>query len=320
MQWKSDSFVDRLNQCVGGPWHLYASLNEPDNEVIQLSHNDTKHPWSNPSGFLDFLDSNHHRRLLRCLMGRTPWEKKRAWSLETLTRETRPPSHEALEEALTFCHEQEFAFHNHTREQEKRILAWYRTLVQPLSEEKESERLALFPEKIDTWYGDDRLIDIPNFGPTLEWIVQATLQREHHALARRHVSLGGLGQLGDIDVLAFLEDGRVAMVECKSSTKRITDEHIERFLKRARIFTPADVALLLIDSDDPHQMQQRQSQLHTALFREYREYDSTLFRTLHLGGSHIYHLHDNVYVADTGGGIQATLKFVLLYQRSHSSH
>jgi hypothetical protein len=321
MQSKSDPFAERLSQCVGGPWYLNTALNEPDDQVIQLTHIAPGQPWSDPSSFLDFLNCNHHRRLLRCLMGRTPWEKKGAWPLETLTRETRPPSQEALEEALTFCHEQEFAFHNHTREEEKRMLTWYRTLPEaaahPLSEEEEIKRLALFPEKIDTWYGDDRLIDIPNFGPTLEWIIQATFQQEYQALARRHVSLGKLQQLGDIDVLAFLADGRTIIVEAKSSSKRITDGHVERFVKRARAFTPADVALLLIDSDDFNQMQQRRSQLCMVMLMEYGEYHINRFLTL--GGSHIYHLRDNLYVSDTGGGIFNTLKFVLLHQKSFSS-
>lgn len=213
-------------------------------------------------------------------------------------------------------------FFNVTRQVEEQLRAWYRTIPEiqalPFSEEEEAKHLALFSEKRHTWYGDDRLIALSTFGPTLEWIIQAALQREYRALARRHVSLGKLGQLGDIDVLAFLEDGRTMMVECKSSSKRITNEHIERFVKRARVFTPADVALFLIDAEDLNQMQQRHNQLSTVVFREYRE--SVGLRLLHLGGSHIYHLRDHLYVADTGGGIFATLKFVLLHQKAFSSH
>jgi hypothetical protein len=321
MQSKSDPFAERLSQCVGGPWYLNTALNEPDDQVIQLTHIDPGQPWSDPSSFLDFLDINYHRRLVRCLIGRTPWEKKASWPLEKLMQETRPTSLEALEEALAFCHVQEFAFSNVTRQVEERLRAWYRTIPEinalPFSEEEEAKHLALFSEKRHTWYGDDRLIALPTFGPSLEWTIQAALQREYRVLARRHVSLGKLGQLGDIDVLAFLEDGRTMMVECKSSSKRITNEHVERFVKRARVFTPADIALLLIDSDDFNQMQQRRSQLCMVMLMEYGEYHINRFLTL--GGSHIYHLRDNLYVSDTGGGIFNTLKFVLLHQKSFSS-
>lgn len=85
-------------------------------------------------------------------------------------------------------------------------------------------------------------------------------QREYHALARRHVQLSRVTSFGDIDVLAFLGDERNLTIECKASSKRTTNGHLDRFVRRAKIFS-TDISLLLIDSDDPHQMLQRLGQL-----------------------------------------------------------
>ncbi len=315
MQRTSDSFVDSLNQCDGGPWYLNEAKSEPDEQVIQLSLLDPNHQWCTSSTFLDFLDVIYHRRLLRCLLGRTPSERLREWTPDELLRETRSPSTQALEEALAFCDLQQFAFPNVTREKVEKIIAYMSTRDDGdhprLTEEAKARMLDKYSEKVEYWYGD--LNTIANFGNSFEWIVQAMVEREYHALARRHVSLGHLGQLGDIDVLAFLEDGRVLMVEAKSSSRGITARHIERFLKRAQLF-PADVALLLIDSDEYHQMQQRESQLRTSLFREYHE--SLPLHLLTVDGCHLYHLRKNLYVADTGGGISTALKGVLQHHTS----
>jgi hypothetical protein len=110
--------------------------------------------------------------------------------------------------------------------------------------------------------------------------------------------LSRVAPFGDIDVLAFLGDGRIFTVECKFSSKRITDGHLERFVRRAKIF-PADISLLLIDSDDSYQMQQRLGQLRRSMLMEYGEYRLT--DTFLLGECCVVHLRDNLYAANTGG-------------------
>jgi hypothetical protein len=118
-------------------------------------------------------------------------------------------------------------------------------------------------------------------------------------LARRHVQLSRVAPFGDIDALAFLGDERILTVECKSSSKRITDGHLERFVRRAKIF-PTDISLLLIDSDDLHQMLQRLGRLRRSMLIEYGEYRLT--DTFFLEECYVVHLRDNLYAANTGGG------------------
>jgi hypothetical protein len=106
----------------------------------------------------------------------------------------------------------------------------------------------------------------------------------------------------------ILGDERILTVECKSSSKRITDGHLERFVRRAKIF-PTDISLLLIDSDDLHQMLQLLGQLRRSMLIEYGEYRLT--DTFFLEECYVVHLRDNLYAANTGGGLLATLKVVL---------
>jgi hypothetical protein len=307
---QSNPFLTRLSQCANGPWYLGASQSEPDEQVLQLAWEDPQRPWCDTSSFLDFLEANYRRRLLRCFVGRTPHEKYRSWTIEQLMQETRPPSRNALEEAIVFCQMQHFALSHPTRKDMEHLLTWLQDEGELLdASPEEIERwLAKYPEESNTWSTHPRIEGVFNIGPTLEWAVQALLQREYHALARRHVQLSRVAPFGDIDVLAFLGDGRILTVECKSSSKRITDGHLERFVRRAKIF-PADISLLLIDSDDPHQMLQRLGQLRRSMLMEYGEYRLT--DTFLLEECCVVHLRDNLYAANTGGGLLATLKAVL---------
>jgi hypothetical protein len=54
---------------------------------------------------------------------------------------------------------------------------------------------------------------------------------------------------GDLDVVAFLNDGRLVMVECKSSG-HVDEVHCSLFLQRVQAFHP-DLAILLIDTPAP---------------------------------------------------------------------
>jgi hypothetical protein len=151
------------------------------------------------------------------------------------------------------------------------------------------------------------LAALNNLGWTFEWIVAVLLERHFGALVRRHVILGEIAALGEIDVLALLDTGQSFLVECKSSSKGLTDRQLDRFLAKARGF-PADRALLLIDSDDPHQMQQRIGQFGQALQRVCGDTSIGAMRTYK--GSHVVCLRGHLYVADTGGGIISTLQAV----------
>jgi hypothetical protein len=150
---------------------------------------------------------------------------------------------------------------------------------------------------------------ITNLGATLEWLVMENFQRFHQAIARRSVILKELQgqQLGDLDVLAFTENGLVITVECKSSTSGISREHMTHFLGRAALF-PADIALLLIDASDGQHVTNRLAQIASCLHISVRRLPLGCYA---VEGRLIYHIQDNVYVANTGGSVRATLKTVI---------
>ena len=160
----------------------------------------------------------------------------------------------------------------------------------------------------NTWQGHPRLITLNNLGWTFEWLVQAILERDFGALVRRHVIIGEIRDLGEIDVLAFSSSGQSLLVECKSSSKGLTDRQLDRFVSKSQGF-PADRALLLIDTDDPHQMQQRMGQVGWAIQRAFG--DASVGAIRRFSGSSVVCMHQNLYIADTGGGITTTLQAVL---------
>lgn len=317
-QHNANAFVERLHLHPGGKWHLNDSQYEPDDQVVQLSEIDPQQRWSDPDSFLSFLDRTGYRQLLRCFIGRNSWEKNRSWSLDALQQHTHL-SPEDLEEALAFCHRQSFAVPGETRGSRERIfralqeysLAKGEIPFEPTPEER--ERWSRLPEKPAVWYSDPNLDHIRNSGPTLEWTVQALLEKEYHALARRNVKLSPFFFLGDVDVLAFLPDSRSVLIECKSSTKNITDKHIKHFLHKSRLFQP-DVAILLIDTEDHHQLQQRDLQLSRVLWREYGVFSSFEYLR-NLSVTSLIRLQPTVFVAISGIRLSATLHFLLHYQR-----
>jgi len=274
-----DPFVARLRLVEHGPWELQASKHAAEKDIIQpLPRNVSV--ASDASAFLDFLIPNFHRRLLKCFVRQNA---NRVWPIETLMQQTRPPSLAALSDALDYCEKNQFALSTSSRR--------------------------------DVWMGGSSLRHIANFGWTFEWFVQAWLERTYHALVRRQVLLVSLAPIGDIDVLAFLEDNRVLMIECKSTSKGITAGHVARFVQRAKKF-PADIALLLIDTDDAQQMMQRLGQFRAVMLQEYGAY--MLRRTFPSGKSTIIHMRGNLYVADTGDGLDTTIHAVLSHHASLS--
>jgi len=264
-----DPFLERLQSCAGGPWTLLEGQQHLDALVLQPPSFDASQ--EDASLFIDFVANSFHRRLLHCFVG---MQGSRPWSLEALLKQTRPPSPQALTDALSRC------------------LLW---------------QFALEPTPM-TWQGHPRLASLNNLGWTFEWVIQALLERDYGALVRRHVRLGETLALGEIDLLALLPDGQALLVECKSSSKGLTNLQLDRFLAKAQGF-PLACALLLIDTDDPQQMQQRLGQLGMAAQRAYG--DGALGAIQRIGGGSVVHVRSRLFVADTGGGIISVFQAIL---------
>ncbi len=253
--------------------------------------------WCDEAGFLDFLDQRHHRLLLRCFLqheavsedlqelitdGADPavaesaW--KRVWKVEALLDKVGPEiTRQRLMYALHFLELQEY----------------------------------LVAQAPDEWVSGPLLAHVEHFGPTFAWSVQAHLQQRHRALVRRCVGFKEwqTSALNDLDVLAFTEDGLVMVVECKSDPD-IPFAHLVHFVKRARAF-PTDISLLLIDTESESLLTEYIQQIIPILDRE-----PTAPGQRHLyKGSVIYHVIDNLYVANTVGGIDPALETTLRLQR-----
>lgn len=276
--WNHDPFLERLQQHPGSPWTLFEGQSQLDQLVLQPLPLSLDSPWADPTQFLDFLTAIAHRRLLHCFL---TTHVGQPWTFEALLKQTRPASPQALSHALEQC------------------CFW---------------RIALEDSSTHTWQGHPRLVTLNNLGWTFEWLVQILLEREYDALVRRHVILGEIQNLGEIDLLAFLANGQSLLVECKSSSKGVTDRQLDRFVAKSRGF-PADRALLLIDTDDPHQMQQRMGQVGLAMQRAFG--DASVGAIQQHDGSSVVCMHNTLYIADTGGGIMTTLQAVLIGTPGH---
>jgi hypothetical protein len=268
------AFDQHLSRCPG-PWTLTRSfVHGSDPQVLCLRWIVPSARWCDVPGYLAFLDARPHRDLLRLFVNQAP---KRSWEKNELSQLINPAFVPAdLEAALSFCEFQEFLVKRGTM-----------------------------------WQPGPRMEAVMNFGATLEWAVMEHLQRFHQAIARRRVVLKELQeqQLGDLDVLAFTQSDLIVTVECKSSTSGISNKHINRFLQRAALF-PADIALLLIDTEDEQQLSSRLTQITQYLHSGIQHQCSTsCYRE---AGSQVYHLKGrNIYIGNTGGGISSTLKAVL---------
>lgn len=265
------AFDQHLSNCHG-TWNMTRSIiHAGDRHVLCLRWILPGERWCDIPGYLEFLDVRQHRVLLRCFVRNAP---KQSWSFNELReRFSSTLSSSDLLDALCFCQRQDFV------------------VLQGAE-----------------WQAGPMMEHIWNLGATFEWAVQENLQRFHRAVALRCVMLKEFQaqQLGDIDVLAFTDDHLAITIECKSSTSGISKHHITRFLKRAALF-PANIALLLIDTPDEHQIKNRLSQITSCL----PSLKKSLPERFVEKGSCVYYVQDNLYIANTGGGIQATLDIVL---------
>lgn len=100
----------------------------------------------------------------------------------------------------------------------------------------------------NTWSKAPQYESVEGIGPTLEWYVAEWFRSELQAPARHGVTIEGIADGGDLDVIAFVNRITV-MIECKSGIPANIDEaQLELFLRRAADFNPA-IALLLIATD-----------------------------------------------------------------------
>jgi len=149
---------------------------------------------------------------------------------------------------------------------------------------------------------------ILNIGRTFEWYVaewfRLTYSITHLVPVRHGVELAELPLQGDLDVVAFLDDGLVIMVECKSSSE-VNEGHFSRFLQRVQAFHPT-LAILLIDTPISFS-QERLSVFNTAL-------DTLDYAPLH-GSRGFYRGTMNVYVVNVEHSIEISLLDVLRFHQ-----
>lgn len=290
------AFDERLRN-VPGSWNTigrsFVHAGAPG--VIRLRWLIAGERWCDEAGFLDFLDVRQNRLLVRCFLKNKPVDEEipqaieepedadadvpehvwqRTWTMEALLKEMGPEvKPRRLVQGLHFLEKQEY----------------------------------IVAHGPDEWVSGSFLEHVEQFGPTFAWSVQAHLQERHHALTRRCVSFKEwqVPQLNELDVLAFAADGLIMTVECKSN-EDIPFEELVQFVQRARAF-PADVALLFIDTESEERLTEYLQQLNTILNREHMDLGD---RHLH-EGTVIYHLTDNLYVANTAGGIDPALEATL---------
>jgi hypothetical protein len=290
------AFDERLRH-VPGSWNTigrsFVHAGAPG--VIRLRWLIEGKRWCDEAGFLDFLDQRHHRLLLRCFLQQEPMSEdlqqlitepgdsdpavpesgwQRIWKVEALLEKMGPEAtRQRLMHALHFLELQEY----------------------------------LVAQAPDEWVSSSLLEHVEHFGPTFAWSVQAHLQQQHHALVRRCVGFKEwqASALNDLDVLAFTEDGLIMVVECKASPD-IPFTHLVHYVQRARAF-PADISLLLIDTESESLLTEYVQQIVTILNRA----PMNLGQRHLYEGSVIYHVTENLYVANTAGGIDPALEITL---------
>lgn len=151
---------------------------------------------------------------------------------------------------------------------------------------------------------------INNIGPSLEWYIAEWFRNWLQVPARHGVTIKGVADGGDLDVVAFVDGIRV-MVECKSgSPAQITETDIQLFLRRAADFNP-EIAVLLIDTDSRIDQQ-------IDMFNRLRSGGDPLkpqdtSKNLYWGARHIY-------VTNTKNGIGESLSAILRLYYSKIRH
>ncbi len=160
---------------------------------------------------------------------------------------------------------------------------------------------AFLEERGADWCRGPQLQQVQNLGHTFEWVVMEYLRMRHQTVVRRCVQLQEMSVQGDLDVVALRDDFSM-MVECKSSTSAVDKQKIHLFVKRATEFQP-DIALLLIDTSNEDALRSRLQQIKQEMCRP-EQYPS--LRQVQ-GESVVYWVANNLFLANTAGGIRASL-------------
>ena len=296
MNMKHITGFDARLRSVPGSWTLtHSFLHAGDPRVISLRWIISDKHWCDEAGFLNFLDQRHHRLLLRCFLEPAVSEQSPAieeeipsdtetetesealpeyqWSSEELLEQMGPPTkNHQLSQALQFLRAQEMVH-----------------------------------EEQDKWSRGKQISSLATINATFEWVVQEYLQRYHNAFARRRVSFKEWDQnhLNDINVLAFTPEGLTVIIECKTDLD-ISGEELMHFIQRAATF-PTDVALLLIDTEHEQHVVSQVQKINAILGRKSSDPEEIYLYK----GSTIAHITGNLYVANTAGGIAASLEETL---------
>ena len=272
-----------------GSWNTTgkSALHDGAAGIIRLQWIIPDERWCDEEGMLQFLDLRLHRQVLRWFLHSSPLSKDERFFL-------RDGWSGWSKELRTTWRSNDLAQAVGRNSEELLPILRFLTLQEYLVKNGEG-----------VWMSGPRLASIYNIGATLEWCVQAHFQRRHQAIARRCVHFKEWEPLGinDLDILAF-PNNLVFLAECKSSTD-ITLGQITRFVKRAQAF-PADIALLLIDTDSLLSVATRVKQIKTILGRETHEEEQT-----QQDGSLIVFLPPNICVANIGESISHTLESIL---------
>lgn len=162
----------------------------------------------------------------------------------------------------------------------------------------------------ENWHKGQHYQTINNIGSTLEWYIAEWFRRWLQVPARHGVTIKGVADGGDLDVVAFVDGIRV-MLECKSgSPSQISETDIQLFFQRAADFNP-EIAVLLIDTESRIDQQ-------IDMFNRLRSGGDPLKpqdtgKNLYWGARHIY-------VTNTKNGIGESLSAILRLYYSKIRH
>lgn len=285
---------DARLRSIPGTWTLtHSFLHAGDPRVVSLRWIISDKHWCDEAGFLNFLDQRHHRLLLRCFL-------EPAVSDQPPTQEEEIPTEtEGEPEVLA-----EYQWSNEELLEQMGAPTKNHQLSQALQFLRTQE---MAHEEQDKWSRGKQISSIATINATFEWVVQQYLQRNHNAFARRRVSFKewDLNHLNDLNVLAFTPEGLTVVVDCKTDLD-ISGDELMHFIQRASAF-PTDVALLLIDTEHEQHVINQAQKINAILGRKVADPEE-----IHqYKGSTIAHLTGNLYVANTAGGIAASLEEVL---------
>lgn len=133
--------------------------------------------------------------------------------------------------------------------------------------------------------------NIEGIGKTLEWYVAEWFRLSLKAPARHGVHIPGIGDGGDLDVVAFV-NGLKIYIECKSGNPaNITEVHLELFLRRTAAFHP-DIALLLIDTDQ--KVEKQSKMLNKVCLQKFVELNSSRGRRLNIRCVHVRNIDKSI--------------------------